>query len=31
MNTEKFKIIIAEDEKIIALDLKNNFEKTGYR
>ncbi|MGE5846161.1 MAG: response regulator [Ignavibacteria bacterium] len=30
MNTEKFKILIAEDEKIIALDLKMILEKAGY-
>jgi DNA-binding NtrC family response regulator len=30
MNIEKFKILIAEDEKIIALDLKMILEKAGY-
>jgi DNA-binding NtrC family response regulator len=30
MNKEKLKIIIAEDEKIIALDLKMILEKSGY-
>jgi len=30
MNEDKIKIIIAEDEKIIALDLKNILQKAGY-
>ena len=30
MDTEKYKILIAEDEKIIALDLKMILEKAGY-
>lgn len=30
MNEDKIKIIIAEDEKIIALDLKMILEKAGY-